>query len=195
MDLGESLPKENAFDMLLLMGGPMNIYMDRDFPWLRAERAFIAAAVARGCPAIGVCLGSQFLADALGGRVTQNPEREIGWHPIRFSDAAKREIPGLPESETVLHWHGDTFALPAGAIRLASSEACENQAFLYEGRILGLQFHPEMTRAAVEQLLADDGPLPSGRWVQQQSEILATPDAMYQNAAHLLVQILDGVFS
>jgi len=195
LDLGEPLPSPGSFDTLLLMGGPMNIYMDRDYPWLRTERLFIAEVIARGCSAIGVCLGSQFLADALGGRVAQNPEREIGWHPVTFTDSARAQIPGLPGSEVVLHWHGDTFELPVGAVRLASSAACENQGFLYERRILALQFHPEMTRDAVEQLLAEDGKLPLGRWVQQPSEIQATPDEIYERAGKLLIQILDGVFS
>ncbi len=87
---GEPLPDATAVDFLVVMGGPMNIYQDRDHPWLREERAVLEAHIAAGKPAVGVCLGSQLLADALGGRVTQNPRIEIGWWPVEFTPEGAR---------------------------------------------------------------------------------------------------------
>lgn len=181
---GESLTEPAAIDFLVLMGGPMNIYQDRDYPWLRAERAWLKDYLATGKPAVGVCLGSQLLADALGGRVLQNPVVEIGWAPVHFSAEARQRFPFLPVSHEVIHWHGDTFELPAGAVRLGSSDGCLNQGFLYADRVLGLQFHPEMTREGLSSLIEAE---------QNGAEMLAQPDAMYSSAHALLRQMLDAL--
>jgi len=188
-------PLPAATDFLVVMGGPMNIYQDRDHPWLQAERAFLEAHIAAGRPAIGVCLGAQLLADALGGRVTQNPRVEIGWWPVEFTSEARERFPFLPENIETLHWHGDTFELPAGALRLATSAACANQGFLHDGRVLGLQFHPEMTRTVAAELVADCGAsLEPAEFVQSGDTILAAPDAAFANAQRLLRELLDAVF-
>jgi GMP synthase-like glutamine amidotransferase len=184
-----------AANFLVVMGGPMNIYQDRDHPWLRKERTFLEAHIAAGRPAIGVCLGAQLLADALGGRVTQNPRIEIGWWPVEFTPEARERFPFLPEKIETLHWHGDTFELPAGALRLATSAACANQGFLHDGRVLGLQFHPEMTRAVAAELVAECGAnLDPAEFVQPGDTILAAPDAAFAGAQRLLRELLDAVF-
>lgn len=184
---GGILPPFAKVDFLVLMGGPMNIYQDRDHPWLREERAWIREYLATGKPAVGVCLGAQLLADALGGRVVQNPVVEIGWAPVHFSPEGRERFPFLPVSHEVIHWHGDTFELPAGAVRLGSSDGCVNQGFLYEERVLGLQFHPEMTREGLALLVEAEAPAPNG------AEMLAKPDEMYTSAHALLRQMLDGL--
>jgi GMP synthase-like glutamine amidotransferase len=191
---GEPLPAPSDVDLLVVMGGPMNIYQDRNHPWLRGERAFIAAHIASGKPAVGVCLGSQFLADALGGRVIQNPKIEIGWLPVKFSREARTNLPFLPEAQEVMHWHGDTFELPEGAVRLATSEGCVNQGFLYENRVLALQFHPEMTRDGISGLVREFGDeLEPGEFVQTAEEILAAKDETFSSAHALLHQLLDAI--
>jgi len=192
----DPLPDVAAGDLLVIMGGPMNIYQDRDYPWLKAERAFLARYVEMDGRALGICLGAQFLADALGGRVTQNPQVEVGWFPVRFTDEARAMFPCLPAAKETVHWHGDTFELPAGAVRLGTSEACTNQGFLYDGRVLGLQFHAEMTREFAMLLVEQAGPdLQPAAFVQDGRAILGRPDADFQSAHALLFEILDAVFS
>ena len=130
---GETAPVGDRFDALIVMGGPMNIYEHEAYPWLVDEKAVIGAAILAGKPVLGVCLGAQLIADVLGGRVTRHTEREIGWWPITpVASPARRDEAGLalPMETTVLHWHGDTFSLPPGAVRMAESAACAQQAFV-----------------------------------------------------------------
>ena len=150
------LPPMDAFDRLVIMGGPMNVDEEAAYPWLIEEKAFIREAVAAGKSAVGICLGAQLLASALGAPVYTGREKEIGWFPVRLTAAGRNTelCRDLPAEFTVFHWHGDTFDLPSGAIPLAESEACDHQAFLYDNRILGLQFHLESTPEMVQHLLA-----------------------------------------
>ncbi|MDD5200513.1 MAG: type 1 glutamine amidotransferase [Terrimicrobiaceae bacterium] len=192
---GGTPPAPTTVDCLLVMGGPMNIYQDRDHPWLRGERAFIEAHIRGGKSAIGICLGAQFLADALGARVTQNPQLEIGWFPVDFTAEAQTRFPFLPPSLEVLHWHGDTFDLPSGAMRLATSAACANQGFLYDDRVLALQFHPEMTPEVAAGLVAEGGAaLQPDAFVQTSDAILAQPEAVFSQPNKLLYDLLDAVW-
>jgi GMP synthase-like glutamine amidotransferase len=172
---GEPLPELDEFDWLVVMGGPMNVYEYRLFPWLRDERQLLERAIDSGKTVLGVCLGAQLLADALGARVYQNPEKEIGWLPIQFAASAEvdRFFPQHDPELTVFHWHGDTFDLPRGACRLASSVACENQAFGFGNRIAGLQFHLECTRSAVAGMVGNGAnELIPGPFIQTREQIL-----------------------
>ncbi len=123
------LPPLTEVDMLVIMGGPMNVDEELKYPWLAAEKRFIAEAISLGRPILGVCLGAQLLATVMGARVYPNVDREIGWFDIFRTDAAERSgLAGfLPEKAEVFHWHGDTFDMPAGAVHLARSTGCENQ--------------------------------------------------------------------
>jgi len=147
LHVGDSLPPLDHLDWLVVMGGPMNIYEEEKFPWLAAENRFIKAAIDAGKIALGICLGAQLIADVLGGPVHKNAHKEIGWFPVRKTKAAARSrvFEVLPAELEVFHWHGDTFALPPGATHVARSAACENQAFICDERIVGLQFHLETT--------------------------------------------------
>ncbi|HEV7401814.1 MAG TPA: type 1 glutamine amidotransferase [Chthoniobacteraceae bacterium] len=192
LDRGEPLPGLADFDMLVIMGGAMNVYQDRDYPWLPSERALVAAAIEAGKVVLGVCLGAQLIADALGGRVVQNPVKEIGWFPVRQC-AAHELFAGFPEECTAFHWHGDTFQLPAEAARIAESAACRNQAFVFGERTVGLQFHVEVSPVAVQSFLvgADDYLQPE-QWVQTAAEIRGTTPDLAATDRGLEV-LLDGL--
>lgn len=172
---GETAPSNvERFDWLVVMGGPMNIYQYRDHPWLRAEKRVIREAVAANKRVLGVCLGAQLIADALGGKVYQNSEKEIGWFPVAPVPEGDESPYKIPDETLVFHWHGDTFTLPPGGVWLARSEACEHQAFSVGRNVLGLQFHPEMTPDDVARIVkacADD--LTPGKFVQSAEGMLA----------------------
>ena len=156
---GEKLPALDTFDFLVVMGGPMSANDDSRFAWLTTEKQLIADAVHGRKAVLGICLGAQLVAQVLGARVYRNREKEIGWFPVRLTPeaAASGLFGGLPAEMTVLHWHGETFDLPEGAVRLAESVVCRNQAFELEGRVLGLQFHLEVLPQGLEDLIQHSG--------------------------------------
>lgn len=152
VDAGDELPAWREFDAIVAMGGPMSANDDADLPWLRDEKAFVAASVRAGIPFWGVCLGVQLLAASLGARVYAGDEPEVGVLPVELTDEGKRDpvFSALPPSVPALQWHGDTFDLPEGAVRLAGSDAYPNQAFRYENAY-GVQFHLEVSRAMARE--------------------------------------------
>jgi len=151
-DLGDVVPWNlDEIAGLVVMGGPQSVYeMDR-FPYLEAEMRLIKSAVNANRPVLGICLGSQLMAAALGARVYKGSRREIGWHQIRLADEAKTDFlwKGVPSEFEGFHWHGDVFDLPVGAARLASSDITPNQAFVFGEKAYGFLFHLEVTRDAV----------------------------------------------
>ncbi|WP_310391608.1 type 1 glutamine amidotransferase [Hymenobacter sp.] len=152
-------PATSEFDGLLILGGAMSVHDEAGFPWMRAEKAFLREVLRAGKVTLGICLGAQLLAEALGAEVRPNPEPEIGFWTVRFSAKALEHplLRGWPEKATVLHWHLDTFTVPPGAIRVGMSAGCATQGFVWGDGIIGLQFHPEMTVPMVEQLLEYEG--------------------------------------
>ena len=168
----------------------MNIYQHRDHPWLVREKRFIAQALAAQTRVLGVCLGAQLIADALGARVYQNPEKEIGWFPLQVL-ARPGPFALFPDAPSVLHWHGDTFELPPGAVRVAASEACENQAFLFGDRVVGLQFHLEVTPDRIAEFVTgcEEFLVPS-RFVQSKQALLEPPSSYDPS---LLGNLLDAL--
>lgn len=193
---GEALPSADDFDWLLIMGGPMNIYQDQQYPWLAAEKACIDQALAAGKTLLGICLGAQLLADRLGSQVYAGAEQEIGWWPLDLTEAG-RQSNLFGELETPLqacHWHGDTFDLPAGAVCLASSNGCVQQAFLYDQRVLGLQFHFEVTAESLRQLIDHcAAEIVPGRYVQSAEQMLTVPQATFDRLHESLYRLLDGL--
>lgn len=191
---GETLPPLDTFDLLVVFGGPMNVYQFDKHPWLRDETAFIREAIKIGKGALGLCLGAQLIAAASGGKVSRNAQVEIGWFPVELSKAGTREnsqLSFLPQKFEALHWHGDTFSVPPNATHLARSEACENQAFSLGERVLGLQFHFEFTQDTARVLAQlDDEPWPHGNYVQPLEEILSPPQR-FQKSIALMFALLD----
>ena len=141
---------------LILMGGPMSA--NDNLPYLRREMDYIRQAAERGQPVLGVCLGAQLAAQALGARVYRNPVKEIGWFDVYLTEAGRQDplLCPLGVPETVLEWHGDTFDLPSGAAWLARSEGCRNQAFRLGSSLYGLQFHLEVTPEMIADWCAQD---------------------------------------
>lgn len=154
----DPIPPLADIDWLIVMGGSMGVYEHERYPWLRTEWTYIREAIDAGKTVFGICLGAQLIAHALGARVYPGPEKEIGWLPVEKTDAGRSSalLADMPEPFTVLHWHGDTFDLPAGAIWLARSAATANQAFSYGEHVLALQFHLEATEQGVEEFLRED---------------------------------------
>jgi len=156
---GHPVPKEmKGAGGLIVMGGPMAVYQADQYLFLRDEMRLIEQAVTEELPVLGVCLGAQIVAAALGAKVTRNPAgKEIGWYPVTLSDAAleDRLWRGVAPTITPFHWHGDIFELPAGAVSLASSEKTPCQAFRYGNSIYGLQFHIEVSPESVAAMAAE----------------------------------------
>jgi GMP synthase-like glutamine amidotransferase len=192
---GQVLPALEDFDALIVMGGPMSIHDESEFPWLRAEKELIAAAIRQRKKVLGICLGAQLIAAACGAKVYPNPQKEIGYWPIRWVEksgeakgpdqptAGTFRTPGetSPPTQTFFHWHGETFDLPEGAVLLASTDACTNQAFRLGNHVLGVQFHPEVTPEIIDGMIAHEGwELVDAPFVQTAGEILSRTAALAQ---------------
>ncbi|MCC5812864.1 MAG: type 1 glutamine amidotransferase [Ectothiorhodospiraceae bacterium] len=184
------LPPLDAPDFLVVMGGPMSVNDEREHAWLAAEKRFIRHVIASGRPVLGICLGAQLIASALGARVTPNSEPEIGWFPVQGTMASE-DMFRFPEEMAAFHWHGETFELPPGAVRLARSEACENQAFQLGSNVIGLQFHLETTPASARDIVLHCGDeLCQAPFVQSRSDILSAPMASYEAINAVMADLL-----
>mgnify|MGYP001587959281 CR=1 FL=1 len=190
---GDALPAHETYDLLVILGGPMNIHQHDQHPWLVAEKRYIRESIERGKGVLGVCLGAQLMADVLGGKVRRNAHPEIGWHAVDLLPGAGASglLGGWPARFMPFHWHGDTFEIPPGALHAASSRACANQAFVYGERAVGLQFHLEYTADSIRAMLNEcDDELKSGPHVQSPEAILAGLGWVAE--AHALMERLLG---
>ena len=153
---GSDAPDPASFDGLIFMGGPMSV--NDDLPYIRSELEIIRRAASRRQPVLGICLGAQLIAKAMGARVYRNPGKEIGWYEVAFAEAAARDplLCGIESPQELFHWHGETFDLPDGAVRLASSALCVNQAFHIGNLLYGFQFHLEVTPEMIADWCAQD---------------------------------------
>jgi len=185
---GEPLPPLDSFDLLVSLGGPMGAYEEEKHPWLALEKQYLREAFAAGKKILGLCLGCQLLADALGGKAFRNTCKEFGWQPIEpLPEGAAWFGTGggfkaLEKDEKgifyAFQWHGDTYSLPPGAVQLARNAAAEQQAFVLEGAggglVMGLQFHLEWTEKMAREALAEPGVAPPpSPFVQTPKEILS----------------------
>jgi GMP synthase (glutamine-hydrolysing) len=150
-------------DLVVILGGPIGVYEEDRYPFLSDERRALAQRLREGLPTLGICLGAQLMAAALGARVYPGGHKEIGWSPLELTAAGKASCLGKLEEQAVLHWHGDTFELPEGSERLASTSLYPNQAFAIGSNVLALQFHPEVDGRRFEQwLIGHAGELSAG---------------------------------
>jgi GMP synthase (glutamine-hydrolysing) len=181
------------FDWLVVMGGPMGVDDHDAYPWLAAEKQAIAQAIDDGKVVLGICLGAQLIAQVLGAGVRANAYKEIGWFPVyldsRSLDHPVAEI--FPSQWEAFHWHGDTFDIPEGARLLASSAACRNQGFIYKDRVVGLQFHLEVTRSGAAVLVENcGGELKTDDFVAPPQETLSA-QAPFEKSHDLMIKLLE----
>ncbi len=191
---GNDLPHPSDIDLLVVMGGPMSIHNEEQYPWLKQEKKFIRLCLAEQVKIAGICLGAQMVADVLGATVCINGGKEIGWHPIEWSGKA-RQLPlfdFLPKQQKVLHWHGETFEIPEKGINLAVSSGCPRQGFLIENRVLGLQFHLEMTRSSLSKLIKNcrNELSVAGGFIQSAEEMLSE-DQLFEQANASMRELMD----
>jgi GMP synthase-like glutamine amidotransferase len=186
-----ALPDINQIDLLVVMGGPMSINDEHVFPWLVLEKRFIHDCINNGKPVLGICLGAQLVASAMGAVVYRNTAKEIGWFPIQGISTIGSSNFSLPLSVEVFHWHGETFDLPAGATLLARSEGCENQAFQLGRSVIGLQFHLEITPESIREMVSNcrDELVPS-QYVQAPEEILSARPEKYESINLIMSDVL-----
>lgn len=178
------LPELNSFDWLLIMGGPMSVNDEEKFSWLKKEKAFIKSAIENDKVVIGICLGSQLIAQVLGAEVFPNDFKEIGWHRVQTTINANDDdlFSPLPRAFKAFHWHGDTFILPADAVHLAQTEACKNQLFVWKEKVIGIQFHPEITEPLLKNMLEKGkAELKNEKYIQPADYILEQTELISQS--------------
>lgn len=177
-DEAYSIPFPSDIDFLIVLGGPMSVDESKTYPWICDERDYIYQMAKTGCKILGICFGAQMISSALGMEVFPNKVKEIGWFPIQKDPVVSLDLfRNFPDELLAFHWHSDTFEIPGRANRLFFSEACENQGFILARHVFALQFHWEVTRESVQQMLnycADD--LEDSKYVQSAEELLEKPE-------------------
>ncbi len=191
-------PSHESYDMLIILGGPMSV--NDEIPWFPLEKRFISEAIAEYKYVIGICLGAQLIASELGAEVIKSPEPEIGYYPINRtseSDAINDLIATIPPELTVFHWHSDMFEIPQGAKQFAFSEGCPNQSFLYNDRVLALQFHLETTPESLELLLENcsEDLEKSGTFISTAEDMRVSDKSRDKKMNGVLLVILDSWLS
>lgn len=190
-----AFPPIDEVDLIVVLGGPMSTQDVLRHPWLKVEHEYLARAVESGTRMLGICLGAQLLAEAIGGSVRPAAEPEIGWYPVRLEPAARTSpwFAGWPETFVAGHWHGDTFDLPPGVTSAASSDLTPNQAFVAGGgHVVGLQFHLEWTPEALRALVcsAPEDLMHPGPHIASAEQLLSAPEHMVTGRV-LLFRMLD----
>jgi GMP synthase (glutamine-hydrolysing) len=186
----DPVPSTSDVDALVVMGGPMGVHDAAQHPWMQGEKHLIAAMLEAGKRVFGVCLGAQMIADVSGARVYRNRFQEIGWFALNTTPTGVAVF-ALPQKFNAFHWHGDTFYLPAGAVNLAHTDACEHQMFALGDNVIGVQFHMEVTPEDVASMCDHAGAdLPEGPYVQTAVE-MTDSSRDYSSPHRLLGSILD----
>ncbi len=187
----QKLPNLDDVDFLIIMGGPMSIYDETDYPWLKEEKQFILNAIKKNKIILGVCLGAQLIANVMKANVYQGQYKEIGWFPVT-AHPHKTTAFQFPENFQAFHWHGETFDLPTNATLLASSHICKNQAFQISSSIIALQFHLETTPTSASDICQHcANELIDNPYIQSKAQILNANAKDYQQLNIIMNQILD----
>ncbi|CAC9569262.1 Glutamine amidotransferase, class I [uncultured Gammaproteobacteria bacterium] len=187
------LPNPEEVDMLIILGGPMSVNDENAYNWMVSEKVFIRNMIDIGKVVLGICLGAQLISDVLGSTVFTNHTKEIGWFPVKSTSA--ENVFELPDELIVFQWHGETFNLPKGAIRLSTNTVCKNQAFQIGKNIIGLQFHLEVTENLVSNIVsncADE--LIRSKDAQGKNEILSMPVTSYDLLNDSMGKVLDYLY-
>lgn len=190
----DAIPELDEIDLLIIMGGPMSVKDESLYPWLKVEKEFIGKAIEKRKAVLGICLGAQLIASAMGGDIFPNPEKEIGWFPVKAVTSAKGKGFSFPEELEVFHWHGETFSLPENAIHLARNKVCTNQAFQMGDRVIGLQFHLETTPEFLQEIIGHcRDELSPGAYIQTEEEMCAFPPEKFERINAVMGNILEYI--
>ncbi len=186
----EPLPEPDEVDWLIIMGGSMSVNDEKEFPWLVEEKKFIRHCIDVNKVVVGICLGSQLIANSLGSKVYKAKNKEIGWFPILRENNENT----LPSKIKVFHWHGETFDLPEGSRLIASSKACKNQIFQYKNNVLAMQCHLEMTPLAIAGMFDNcSDEIKPDQYIQTIDDMIAGTQRNATKANNILFSLLDSL--
>lgn len=191
----EALPDIDEVDLLIIMGGTMSVNDEANYPWLKLEKRWLRRYLSAGKPAIGLCLGGQLIANALGASVSRNQHQELGWMDVGRVSHVPENYFQIPEKINIMQWHSETFEIPRGGVRLAQNNVCQNQMYQIGRNVLGFQFHPEMTPHALQLLIAneEDSAVFNGEYVQPIAELKKTIKSKFEQGNQLLNRAIEYV--
>lgn len=188
-------PDLNDADLLIVMGGPMSVNDEEEYPWLVNEKRWIQTALKLGVKVLGICLGAQLIASVLEQKVYRNPHKEIGWFKVKSKSETKNFFEGMPAEFTPFHWHGETFDSAENALHLFENDLCKNQGFIFNNQALALQFHLEATKETIENLIKNCGDeLVKADFIQTVEE-MNSGLFLLENNHKILFSILDQFIS
>lgn len=191
----EALPDIDEVDLLIIMGGTMSVNDEANYPWLKLEKRWLRRYLSAGKPAIGLCLGGQLIANALGASVSRNQHQELGWMDVGRVSHVPENYFQIPEKINIMQWHSETFEIPRGGVRLAQNNVCQNQMYQIGRNVLGFQFHPEMTPHALQLLIEneEDSAVFNGQYVQPIAELKKTIKSKFEQGNQLLNRAIEYV--